>query len=256
MNQEPTRANPARVYDYWLGGDHNFAVDRAVGQRAADEFPMSVKAVRHNREVLLYLARQLGQAGYENFIDLATGIPTQGYIHELVPDTARIIYNDIDPETIGYAQEIIGDRPNIRYVQSDLRQIDTILAAAEAFGLDRTVAIFIVGVAYFIEDDALRQVFQRLYDWSDPGSRIAITSFDVAQTPEWRTAVTNYEQSTNQKVYPRSVEQLLALAMPWKPDDIGLQPYEVYTEALVEGRTLVTSSERGKLGYGGLLIKR
>lgn len=254
--EEPTKPSAARVYDYWLGGDHNFAVDRAVGQRAADEYPMSVKAVRHNREVLLYLARQLGQAGYTNFVDLATGIPTQGYIHELVPDTARIIYNDIDPETIGYAQEIIGERTNIRYVRADLREIDTILTAAEEFGLGRTVAVFIVGVAYFIEDDALRRVFQRLYDWSDPRSRIAITSFDVEQTPEWKTAVTNYEQSTNQKVYPRSVEQLLALAVPWEPDDIGLQPYEVYTEALTGGRTLTTTSERGKLGYGGLLIKR
>lgn len=252
---EPTTPNGARIYDYWLGGTHNFAVDRAVGDQAAKAVPMAIKAVRHNREVLLYLAQQLGRAGYTDIIDLATGIPTEGYIHELVPESSRIIYNDIDPETIGYAQAIIGDRPNIRYVQADLRNIDTILAAAEEFGLSRKVAVFIVGVAYFIEDDALRRVFQRLYDWAEVGSRIAVTSFDVAQTEEWKAAVSNYEQSTRQKIYPRSAEQLLALAEPWKADDIGLQPYEVYTEALVAGRTLVTSSERGQLGYGGLLRK-
>src|SRR5689334_21611949 len=126
MDIDTTRSNPARLYDYLLGGTHNFEADRQAGEHLIKLLPSVRDAMVLQRGFLFDAVQRLAHGGYGFYLDLATGLPTQGYIHELAPN-ARMLYNDIDPGTVAYAREIIGNNPNIRYIQSNLIEIETIL---------------------------------------------------------------------------------------------------------------------------------
>lgn len=255
MDQEPTTPNVARVYDYLIGGDHNFAVDRAAGDRVAENIPIAVQGMRLNRLFLEYVVEDMVRAGLREFIDLATGLPTEGAVHERVPEPARIVYNDHDPEVVAYSRQIIGDRPNIHYVESKIEDIETILAVAErAFGSERRVGIIMIGVAYFIDDDSLRRVFERLHAWAMPGSLLAVSSFDVNENdPGWQRTREMYDRMGS-RFYPRTRAHLLNLAHNWQPYQHGLEGLEEVVERELE-RTVALNRDRGKLGYGGILIR-
>lgn len=257
MQYDPTKPNAARIYDYWLDGTHNFPVDREVAEQAKQLVPHTVRSARLNRQFLFYAADQLAKAGLTCFIDLATGIPTEEYLHERVPETARIIYNDRDAEAVAYGQEIVGDRPNIRYVQSRIEEIDTILTQAERFfNGERRVGICMIGVAYFISDEDLQRVFQYLYDWSLPDSLFAITALYPNESDSGVQTMRERYRQMGIEVYERTPEHLLDLVGSWhSPGANELQPFEVYLEPAL-GAKLVLPSERGKFGYGGVFRHR
>lgn len=246
---EPTRPSIARIYDYMLGGTHNYAIDRAIGDQFAARLPDMAQAMRLNRWFLGYTVKQFAEQGITCYLDLASGLPTEGYIHELLPDTARIIYNDHDPEVVAYAQQIIGERANIRYIQLDLRQIDTILQEAEAlFGSERRIGISLVGVAYFIDDESLAHVFQRLYDWAAPGSLLAVTTFVADENNEGYRQMAKLYAEQMVAVYPRSAEELVRIAGPWGASGNTLQHVERFVEESLQTTILPIN-----IGFAGIL---
>lgn len=253
MDIDTTKPNSARIYDYLLGGKHNYPADRAAAKQLLQALPESRQGVYLYRYFLLEAVRRLTRSNFTCYLDLASGIPTEGYIHERVPETAKVIYNDIEPETVQYARQIVADKPNILCVQGDLRGIDTILEQAEDFFEgERRIGICMVGVVYFIEDDALRHVFQRLYEWSAPGSMLAVNSFARYEPEEW-TAGKFYKQ-IGVTLYGRNSDELLQLAAPWQVMD-ELAPMESYAERNLPGFDVVPSEQtRGHVGYGGILV--
>src|ERR1700759_891853 len=79
-----TTPSPARIYDYWLGGSHNFAVDREVGKRAAEAMPTLRPAIWANRAFLRRVVITLAaEQGIDQFLDLGSGVPTAGNVHEV-----------------------------------------------------------------------------------------------------------------------------------------------------------------------------
>lgn len=256
MTSEPTTPNVARIYDYLIGGTHNFAIDRVAGDQVAENVPFAVQAMRLNRLFLEYAVEDMVAAKLNAFIDLASGLPTEGSVHERAPETAKIVYNDHDPEVVAYSRGILGDRPNIFYVEAKIEDIETILAAAErTIGAERRVGICVIGVVYFIDDEALRHVFQRLYEWAAPGSLLALSSFEMSETdPGWQRTQEMYKRIGTQ-FYPRTPAHLLELAGDWQPYKNGLQRLEDIVEAELQ-TTLAFDFDRGKLGYAGLLVRR
>src|ERR1051325_11357536 len=79
-----TRPNIARVYDAFLGGKDNFAVDRAVVELTLQITPDATAGARANRAFLRRVVRHLaGQAGIGQFLDIGSGLPSQGNVHEV-----------------------------------------------------------------------------------------------------------------------------------------------------------------------------
>lgn len=254
MEHEPTTPSVARIYDYVIGGTHNFPVDRAVGDKVAEITQIGVQGAKLGRWFMEYAAKTLAKASFDAYIDLATGLPTETYLHELVPPSTRIIYNDHDPETIEYAQQITGERTNIRYILSKIEDIDTILAAAdEFFEGERRVGIMMIGVSYFIESEPLAESLRRLYDWAAPGSLLAFTGFAYDPNDPEIVALNALYKQMGTKFSPRSADDFLALVQPWQPYD-GPRPVEEYAEQ-IEGGRLVAPTFRGRLGYAGVLIR-
>lgn len=256
--QGPRQPTPAGIYDFLIGGTHNMERDRTIAQKLTDRNPIVAQGARHNREFLWYAARQMAKAARKAYIDFGTGYPTQEYLHEHVAPDAKIIYNDRDPLVVAEGQRLVEHLPNIRYIQAKIEDIDTILAAAEEhFDEDRVVGLMLVGVIYFIDDDSLRRVFRRLYDWSAPGSCLALSAFLInPEEPNWRLFLDDYK-ATGATVYFRTQEEVLQLAAPWQPPEDGLQPFHEFLEAELGGPKLVTPPLRGhgNLGFGGILTR-
>src|SRR5690349_18096646 len=74
------RPSASRVYDYYLGGSHNFAVDREMAQRAIQLWPELPLIMQANRAFLRRAVRFLAGAGIRQFLDIGSGIPTVGNV--------------------------------------------------------------------------------------------------------------------------------------------------------------------------------
>src|SRR5436305_6917912 len=157
---DTTRAHPARVYDYWLGGKDNFAADGEAAEQALQAYPQLAQAVQANRKFLARAVRYLtGEAGIRQFLDIGTGIPAADNTHQVAqreaPDS-RVVYVDNDPIVLLHAQALLKSTPEgaCDYIQADLRDRDTILArAADTIDLRAPVALMLLAVLQFIPDD-------------------------------------------------------------------------------------------------------
>ena len=129
-------AHPARVYDYWLGGKDNFAADRELAEKFMAADPSVTAGVRSNRAFLGRAVHYLvTEAGIRQFLDIGTGIPTADNTHEVaqrVDPSARVVYVDNDPIVLIHARALLASHPAgaTDYIDADLRDVGTILAAA------------------------------------------------------------------------------------------------------------------------------
>jgi hypothetical protein len=152
------RPNLARMHDYFLGGAHNFAVDREAAGELARAYPEAAAAFRGNRSFLRRAVGHLVNAGIDQFLDLGAGIPTVGSVHEIAqrgnPD-ARVAYVDIDPVAVAHSRTILRGNPNAIAVRADLRQPESILDHHDVralLDLNRPIAALMIGVLHFVPD--------------------------------------------------------------------------------------------------------
>lgn len=157
---DPAQPAPARIYDFWLGGSQNFEADREAGRRAAAAMPTLVPAIRANRAFLGRVVRHLaGAAGIDQFLDLGSGVPTVGNVHEVAmavnPDV-KVVYVDIDQVAIAHARHLLADVPGAEAVLADLRRPETVLEhplVGQTLDLSRPVAVLMNAVLHFVPDE-------------------------------------------------------------------------------------------------------
>ncbi len=179
---DTTRPHQARVYDYWLGGKDNFAVDREAAERALAAYPGLRRGVRAQRAFLANAVEYLAHtAGVRQFLDIGTGIPTASNTHEVAHAAdpgARIVYVDNDPMVLAHARALLtASTPGTTsYLDADLRDTSKILTEAAAL-LDfrKPIGILLIGVLQLIPDeDDPRAIVTRLIEAVPPGSWLAI----------------------------------------------------------------------------------
>jgi len=176
-------AHVARIYDYWLGGKDNYAVDRAAGDAALAAYPDLVSSVRSNRAFLARVVRYLvNEAGIRQFLDIGTGIPTASNTHEVAQDAApdsRIVYVDNDQTVLAHARALLTSSPEgaTDYIDSDLRETSTILArAADTLDFSRPVAIIMMAVLHLVPDaDDPYAIVSTLVEAVPSGSYLALS---------------------------------------------------------------------------------
>lgn len=254
MDVDTSKPNSGRIYDYLLGGHHNFEVDRAAADQLVQMIPSVRNAMRLNRWFMDLAVQRLAAAHFDCFLDLASGLPTEGYIHELMP-TSQVLYNDRDPVTVAYSRQIIGENPHVAYSQSDIADIDTILQAAEAhFGEQRRVAVCLVGVSYFLDDAVLQRTLKALHTWCAPGSQVAISWIAMSDPPTPRTMqMLQLYQRMGAPIQSRTREKLETFVPPWSLMEPGFRTLADWNE--VDSWILPEdSAEEGDM-YGTFLIK-
>ena len=177
------KANIARVYDWWLGGDHNFRADQDAARAMITVEPNARAIARANRAFLGRAVRFLaGEAGIRQFLDIGSGIPTQSNVHQVAHDVApgtRVVYADVDDVAVAHSKLILDGNDDTAVIQADLRDPASILADPETqFLLDFTqpVAVLLVAVLHFIGDaDDPGQIVATLRDALPSGSYLVVS---------------------------------------------------------------------------------
>jgi S-adenosyl methyltransferase len=177
-----TRPNVARMYDAFLGGSHNFAADREMAAQIVASWPETPRVARANRAFLRRVVRFLVDAGVRQFLDLGSGIPTVGNVHEIAqakrPD-ARVVYIDVDPVAVAHSRAILAGNPNTAIIHADLCEPKRILsdeAVDRLLDLSEPVAVLLVSVLHFIPDEREPYAAVRaLTAATPPGSYLALS---------------------------------------------------------------------------------
>jgi S-adenosyl methyltransferase len=236
---DTTKAHPARIYDYWLGGKDNFAADREAGEMALKAYPQLAMAVQSNRAFLARAVRYLtSEAGIRQFLDIGTGIPAADNTHEVAqreaPDS-RIVYVDNDPIVLVHARALLTstDQGACAYIQADLRDPANILAqAAETLDLARPVALMLLAVLQFIGDDEdPYALVSRLVAALPSGSYLVISHPTDDFNPNKGESIQKYNERSSDQAVLRGQEETarffggLELVDPgvvavsqWRPD--------------------------------------
>jgi S-adenosyl methyltransferase len=156
---DTTVAHQSRIYDYWLGGKDNFAVDREAAEVAIAAYPPIVRGVRAQRAFLASVVRYLAeQEGILQFLDIGTGLPTANNTQEVAQaaaPAARVVYVDNDPMVLTHARALLTSTPQgaTSYLDADLREPDKILAgAADLLDFSQPVAVLLIGILQLIPD--------------------------------------------------------------------------------------------------------
>ena len=175
--------NFARVYDYLLGGDNNFPVDRAIAEEALAVAPELRVMARENRGFLRRAVRFLaGEAGIRQFLDIGTGLPTQGNVHEVVREVitdARVVYADADPVVLVHGRALLASADKVTFIQADVRRPQDLLDDPELrarIDLAEPVAVLLVAVLHAITDaEDPFGIVTRVRDAMAPGSYLVVS---------------------------------------------------------------------------------
>jgi hypothetical protein len=220
--------NAARVYDYVLGGSCNYDADRQAAEFMLSLVPSTRKWVRYLRRFLNATVKQLAGEGIDRFLDLASGLPTEDHIHTTAPE-AKVVYVDNDSLVVQTGTEIIGNNPNARYMEADVRNIEEILASPlvrEMIGDGRRVAVGLNAVTCFLTESEIQRIMHALYEWAPTGSKLYAT-FETKAPNQMSSGLQQLVDTFAQMGSPYhflTLEKSKELVHPWMPDENGFQP--------------------------------
>jgi S-adenosyl methyltransferase len=152
----------ARIYDYYLGGSHNNPADRQTADEIATVLPELPLLLRANRAFLRRSVHFLAGTGIRNFLDLGSGIPTAGNVHEIAQEydpTARVVYVDNDPIAVAESRMLLDGNDRCAAIEGDLREPAKILSDPQVnrlllLDLGEPVAFLMNSVLHFVLDDS------------------------------------------------------------------------------------------------------
>jgi len=229
------------MYDYFLGGVHNFPVDREAARQVLAQYPLTALAVRANRAFLGRAVRFLVEAGVRQFLDLGSGMPTVGNVHEIAQQAApeaRVVYVDIDPVAVSESLELLAGNPLVTAIRGDVRAPKQILGHTEVRELldfSQPIGLLMVALLHFVpDDDEAYRVVSTLVEALAPGSYLVISHSTTDGLNLSAETVTRgreiYRQQTATPIRPRShaetarffiatdlVEPGLVAAPLWRP---------------------------------------
>jgi O-methyltransferase involved in polyketide biosynthesis len=219
MTIDITRPHIGRIYDYVLGGTQNYEADRVAAKAMIELVPAYPRWARINRSFLSFVGQRWSAEGLKRVLDLGSGLPTQGHFNEHLPD-AKVLFSDFDPLTVLQAQQLLAYTPEMAYANIDLRDpVALIEQASTYFGADRRLGVGCIGVVYFLSDDEVRSLMQRLHAFCARGSVMALSFHNVPAGPDFegiKQAVLAAVKHAQINLYTRTTEQIAELVLPWR----------------------------------------
>ena len=224
------RANVARVYDYLLGGSHNFLTDQDAGRALLAVQPDIRVFAQANRAFLRRAVRFLAAAGISQFLDIGSGIPTEGNVHEIAQRAApkaRVVYVDIDEVAVAHSKALLAGNPIAAVIEGDLREPGKILdqaAAGRLIDFAQPAGLLLNMVLHFLADtDDPWQIVATLRDALAPGSYLVLGHGFAEGTPAVSQAATKlYNRRVSTDVRVRSRAEILRFFDGFNLVDPGL----------------------------------
>jgi hypothetical protein len=243
---DATVPQTARIWNYWLGGKDNFAVDRQVGDEIRQAFPQIVENARASRAFLVRAVSHVtAEAGIRQFLDVGTGLPTADNTHEVaqrIAPESRIVYVDFDPLVLVHARTLLTSSPQgvTQYLDADARDSAKVLAVAAAtLDLGRPVALIMSGILGHVTDDDEAATMVRAYLAAlAPGSYLI--ALDGSRSAQHGAAEKIWNEQANPPYVLRGHDEFarffdgLTLIEPgviaaplWRPESGDTQPLDV-----------------------------
>lgn len=220
----------ARVVDYWLGGSHNYTVDRIAGDKADEAVPgMKPFQQVHRRFLKRVYAYMTLAAGLDSFVDFGSGLPTRGNVHQVVAEfdeNARVVYSDYDDEVVQYGEEILAATApdNTLYLKCRAGHPEAILETEvlqEFLGGERRVGFGFTNLPHLISDEDMASAFRVTYEWAAPGSHVAV-SFGTPELLDYPD-IAAIEQSLGMERWYRTPGETQQLLDGWQVTEHGVQ---------------------------------
>jgi hypothetical protein len=219
----------ARMYDYYLGGSHNFAADRHLAEAALKAWPETPYMCRANRAFLRRAVTYLAEQGIDQFLDLGSGIPTSGNVHEIAeavhPD-ARTVYVDSDAVAYAHGRALLEGNPRATYLQADLRDPDAVLSSPAVTGfldLSRPVAVLMLMTLHFVPDsDDPKGIVTAYREAVAPGSYFVFSHGTSEYRPADTGGITKVYTQASHGIVPRDRAHIQELADGWELLEPGL----------------------------------
>jgi S-adenosyl methyltransferase len=184
-------ADPARVYNFWLGGKDHFQSDRLAAAAGVSAFPGTVQSVRANRAFLARTVRYLAEAGIRQFIDIGAGLPSADNTHEIaqaVAPESRVLYVDNDPVVLAHAQALLTSTAAgaTGYLNADVRDPEKILRdVAPLLDVAQPAAVLLLGILHYLRDDeGPHLIVDALMDAVPAGSYLVVSHLASDLYPE------------------------------------------------------------------------
>jgi SAM-dependent methyltransferase len=219
------KPSAARIYDYVLGGNHNFAVDREFVKQRDRVDPKSRQFAIQNRAFLRRVVLYLMEQGIRQFLDLGSGIPTVGNVHEIAQATdpsTRVVYVEIEHVAVAHSQLILEDNDNAVMVHADITKPSLVLGDPDTratLDLDKPVGILAIAIGHYVLDDP-ESVFAAYRDAVAPGSYLELSHL----TDDFRdmTELTTDMRQTQNAVRARTKAEVSRLFGDWDVVEPGL----------------------------------
>ena len=191
------KANIARVYDWWIGGSHNFRADQDTARSLVAVEPNIRAMAKANRAFLGRAVRFLaGEAGIRQFLDIGSGIPTEQNVHQVARQAApgsRVVYVDNDDVAVGHSRLILDGNPDTAVIHADARDPASIIADQETRRLidfSQPVGLLLVALLHLIADsDHPQEILTTLRAALAPGSYLVICHACRDSRPQVSAAV-------------------------------------------------------------------
>ncbi len=223
----------SRIYDYFLGGSHNFEVDREAARVALEALPGIPRISQANRAVMRRAVRFAVDRGITQFLDIGSGIPTFGNVHEVAQAAhpgARVVYVDNDPVAVAHSRAVLEGNEDAAIAAADLRDPRSILDNPETLRLldfSRPVALMLVAVVHFVsDDDRPAELIATLRDALAPGSVMVIThaTLEHGPTPSGQRGVQQVYQRTSTPLMMRTAAELRPFFAGFEIVEPGIVP--------------------------------
>ena len=206
----------ARMYDYYLGGAHNFGVDRELARKVVELYPDAPALAQANRAFLHRAVRYLVAQGVRQFVDIGSGIPTEGNTHETAQQAApdsRVLYVDHDPVAVAHSERLLGDVPGTAVLRGDLRRPKGILESrelADLIDLSQPVGLILMNVLGHLPDlDEAVSIVRELMDALPAGSYLVTADgTNVIDGPAFEEAIAIWNANAPLSYHLRRPDQL------------------------------------------------
>lgn len=250
--------NLARIFDYLVGGTANFEVDRQAAEQLLTMLPSLRKWIRLRRAFIQEAAQILYREGFTQFLDLASGMPSDDHLHAFAPE-CRIVYSDINPVAVSYGRSLFSDRDNIAYIRGNGQEPESILLAPEVLKLihlDEPVAIGLNGLQLFLDEHHVQNLARTLFEWAPNGSKLFLVfqTHGQLEMPQSYYDFLDMCREAHLPIQLHTLETCVEMLHPWHPSLV-----EPITQFLGLPEDFITPADREGIGmafYAAFLLKQ
>lgn len=250
--------NLARIFDYLLGGTTHFEVDRQAADKMLELLPSLRKWSRLRRAFIQEAAQILYHEGFTQFLDLASGMPSEDHLHAFAPG-CRIVYSDINPVSISYGRSLFNERDNLAYIRGNGRNPQEILQAPEVLkllNLDEPVGIGLNSLQLFLAEDEVHHLAKTLFDWAPAGSKLFLVfqTHGNLETPERYYKFLDLCRQAQLPIELNTLQDSVEMLQPWHTSLV-----EPISQFLGLPEDFITEADREGIGmafYAAFLLKQ